>query len=134
MQNIDKTFVLAGNATLTIDNGHGTHYTFKVRKPKKDAPYFVSALTGPDNESHYQYMGILDPNTGQIKPTRKSKIAEDATSFKVARWVMAVLWGSGQVPEPYSLQHDGRCGRCGRKLTHPRSLQTGIGPDCEGRI
>jgi hypothetical protein len=30
----------------------------------------------------------------------------------------------------FNLQHAGKCGRCGRKLTVPQSIETGIGPEC----
>jgi hypothetical protein len=26
--------------------------------------------------------------------------------------------------------HEGRCGRCGRKLTVPESIESGFGPEC----
>lgn len=29
--------------------------------------------------------------------------------------------------------HEGRCGRCGRKLTVPSSIETGLGPECAGK-
>jgi hypothetical protein len=63
---LHKNFFMGGNATFTVDNGRGTHYTFKIRQPKKDnprfagpAPHFASLLTGPDNENSYTYMGIV---------------------------------------------------------------------------
>jgi hypothetical protein len=26
--------------------------------------------------------------------------------------------------------HEGRCGRCGRRLTVPESIESGLGPEC----
>ena len=66
MIDLDKNFFMGGNATFTVENGKGTHYTFKIRQPKKQnprftgpAPHFISLLTGPDNENSYTYMGIV---------------------------------------------------------------------------
>jgi rRNA maturation endonuclease Nob1 len=30
--------------------------------------------------------------------------------------------------------HLGRCGKCGKALTEPESISTGLGPICGGRI
>ena len=30
--------------------------------------------------------------------------------------------------------HEGRCGRCGRKLTVPSSIESGIGPECASKL
>jgi hypothetical protein len=31
------------------------------------------------------------------------------------------------------LWHEGRCGKCGRALTVPESIESGLGPVCESR-
>lgn len=145
MTNIIKSLVLAGKAIFTIDNGKGQHFTYKVNK--KDFPiteaeanypnqkgqktiYFISVLTGPDNTSNYTYMGTLIPSNGRVHPTAKSKISEDALSFKVASWALRVLWMDQQLPDGYSARHAGRCCRCGRMLTDPESIEAGLGPEC----
>lgn len=40
---------------------------------------------------------------------------------------------AGQDLPECEVWHEGRCGRCGRKLTVPESIETGIGPDCAKR-
>jgi hypothetical protein len=30
--------------------------------------------------------------------------------------------------------HEGRCGRCNRKLTVPESIETGLGPECASKL
>ena len=55
-----RNFVLGGNALVTLESGKtGVRYTFKVRKPDEDKPYFVSMLTGSDNDSDYNYIGYF---------------------------------------------------------------------------
>lgn len=34
------------------------------------------------------------------------------------------------LPPYIEIRYNGRCGHCGRELTHPESLPIGIGPDC----
>jgi len=137
---LDKNFFLGGNATFTVDNGRGTHYTFKIRQPKKDnprftgpAPHFASLLTGPDNENSYSYLGIVDNNM-TVRLTAKSKMNDDSTPVKVLRWVLSLVATNGSMPDGYKVHHEGKCGCCGRTLTVPESIERGIGPECWSRI
>ena len=56
-------FMVAGNAIFTVTSKKtGTRFTYRVRKGKDEsAPYFVSVLTGSDNESDYRYLGTIFP-------------------------------------------------------------------------
>ena len=40
----------------------------------------------------------------------------------------------GRMPLTLTVFHDGKCGRCGRKLTVPESIQSGLGPVCAGQV
>lgn len=130
---IDNTrqFMLAGNALFTIKNNETNgRFTFKIKRAKNNNKlFFVSLLNGPDNYSNYQYMGII--KNGIFMRTAKSRISEDATSFKAFNW----LWHNVDcLPAIVSVHHEGRCGRCGRRLTVPESIESGFGPECAGRI
>ena len=46
------TFFEGGKAIFTVSNPKGEHYTFQI-KHKKNTPFFVSLLTGPDNISNF---------------------------------------------------------------------------------
>jgi hypothetical protein len=134
--NITKAFLTAGRAIFTVANPTGTHYTFRVIEPQdfnEDKPmWFVGLLTGPGNTSDYSYLGLLVED-GRILHTRGSKVSKDAQSFKVAQWAIGKVWRGEDLPEGYSILHSGRCGRCGRDLTTPESLASGLGPICAGR-
>lgn len=131
---INKDFVLAGKAIFTIDNGKGTHYTYKVTHKEATGQYneswFVSLLTGPDNTSNYTYLGMLNPFNGAVSLTRKSKFDDLTLPVRVIRWALNIIWSSKELPTGYNIRHEGRCGRCGRVLTVPESIDTGIGPEC----
>jgi hypothetical protein len=48
---------------------------------------------------------------------------------------MAAAWLFGHLLERRPLprctvHHEGRCGRCGRTLTVPESIESGFGPEC----
>ena len=129
-----KQFALAGNATLTLESlKTGVHFTFKVREAKEGNAYFVSLLNGPDNENDFQYLGIIRPNGdqgrngGTFSSTKASKVGVNAPSFKA----FAYFWAQcGEMPTQLVIRHSGRCGRCGRTLTTPESLDSGFGSEC----
>ena len=136
MSKVTKTFLLAGKAIFTVHNNSNEHYTYKVRKSREDSPwgqrYFVSLLTGPDNELSYTYIGILEPNTGVLRLTKQSQYPYSSKAVKVLQWALNVVWRDAfdKVPIGYGIKHEGKCGRCGRTLTTPESIDCGIGPEC----
>ncbi len=133
-----KDFILAGSAIFTVcvdadpSGGSPTHRTYRVRHVefKDRACYFTYLLTGPDNTSDYSYLGILDAETGKIRPTAKSRARVTETrAWKVLEGAIRLIWGGLEV-EGVEIAHAGKCGRCGRLLTDPRSIEAGIGPVC----
>lgn len=136
---VGRDFVLAGNATLTVQTPDTGHRTYRVRHKEADGSFpetwFVSLLTGPDNEADYTYLGKLDPYTGQVVPTGKSKWREKDAPYPVRllNRILARVWtGDHAAFNRYGfyLTHSGKCGRCGRTLTVPASIESGIGPEC----
>jgi len=145
---ITKSFVTAGKATFTLEvpevyaiqNGIKRHYTFKVTFKKGDKgfndTYFVKLMTGMDNEKSYSYLGILNPEMGFVRTTAKSCMNGDALPVRLLNRTLALVWAgntAGLTEAGFNVCHSGKCGRCGRKLTNPESLATGIGPECAGR-
>jgi Family of unknown function (DUF6011) len=127
-------YMLAGNAIVTFESGKtGVHFTYRLQAPKpgKGGPvsHFVAVLTGPDT---YTYMGCVY-NSKFYSHGKNSKIGSDATSAKAFAWVWKKLSG-GTMPTDLEVFHEGRCGRCGRRLTTPRSCEVGIGPECEKKM
>jgi hypothetical protein len=149
---VTPEFILAGEATFTVSNGQGKHYTFHVYKsePKGNFRYpgwFIKVLTGPDNtiSENYTYIGMLHGGiVGQgyraptIKLTSKSAYREEDIPTKTARWALKAIWQAEyegyRLPDGWTIKHIGRCGRCGLALTHPASLDTGFGPDCAAEL
>lgn len=132
--NIGKDFILAGRAVFTVVNPKGERYTFKVSKKENEdgrkPVYFVALLTGPNNEADYTYLGMLSPAVGTVILTKASKFKTDSTPVKVAQYFVALIWRGQAIPDGYGVHHEGHCGRCGRALTVPSSILTGLGPDC----
>ncbi len=131
-----KRFMLGGKATLTLQ-GLRDRYTYRVTRSDPDqagrSVLFVALLTGPDNQSDYTYMGLLEELTGQIRLTRKSRYTDQSQPVVALRWACKRIW-AGRSIAPASIYHIGACGRCGRALTVPSSIASGFGPECLGKL
>jgi hypothetical protein len=128
-----SAFVFAGNATFTVKSEKtGTRFTFKVRQPKPDAPHFVSLLSGPDNENDFNFLGTVFAS-GEYRHGAKSRVSPSAPSAIAAKWVVERIV-KGQELKNCQVWHEGKCGRCGRKLTVPESIETGLGPECASKM
>lgn len=127
-----KAFALAGNATLTlVSKKTGTRFTFKIRKPDANKPHFVSLLNGPSNEDDFQFLGSIF-NENEYRHGSRSRLVFDAPSAVAFRWFWSAM-RRDLLPEQLEVWHEGRCGRCGRKLTVPESIENGLGPECAKR-
>jgi hypothetical protein len=139
-------FILAGNATFTlVSKKTGQRFTYKVRHASDydptTSPYrqgkvmaFVSVLTGSDNENSYSYLGVFKMGAGYCYGA-KSALGGDSPSAKAFAWFHRAMYTqatmeSGSVPEAVEFWHEGKCCRCGRKLTVPSSIASGMGPEC----
>ena len=128
-------FMLAGNATVTLKSQKtGNHYTYRIKPfPGCNDPkhYRVFLLTGPDNKKDYSWLGRIV--NGQFYLTRKSRemgLSENTSSVKAIIWVLINLGHHNKMPAWLEIWHEGRCGHCGRPLTVPESIESGIGPVC----
>lgn len=127
-----KQFALAGNARFTlVSKKTQKRFTFRVRHPGDDRPWFVSLLTGSDNESDYTFFGTIFPD-GSFRHSKKSSISALASSVIAFTWFWRHLEGDAfdLLPPQVEVHHEGRCGRCGRALTVPESIESGFGPEC----
>lgn len=127
-----KTLMLAGKATLTVKSKQtGTRFTYRFNRPPGDDParcVWVRVLTGPDNESSYRYLGVLWPDD----MIYRAKGAEPS-SLAVAWLVNTLRDKPDALLEQAEVWHEGKCCRCGRKLTTPESIARGLGPECATR-
>lgn len=141
MQNTNdiRKFITSGKATFTVtSNRTGQHFTYRVKRASEGNAFFVSVLTGPDNTRDYAYIGFLTPGNDHapmhLRHTRNSKVSGDAPSFKGFEWLVRMVNAGKGVSDHATLDHMGKCGRCGRALTHPESIATGLGPECVKKV
>lgn len=143
-----RAFLTAGRALFTVvSKSTGARFTFKISRPapnpEREArygrstrrPLFIGVLSGPDNESSYSYLGTIweDSEKFTYAHGRKSFVSADAPSARAALWLTKCL-NNPALLEQAEVYHAGRCGRCGRTLTVPSSIEIGLGPECAGRM
>lgn len=129
-----RAYALAGSSTLTVRSTRtGQRFTYRISEspavragvPNRPQVHFVSLLSGTDGE--YRYLGTIFANG--FRTTRKSAVASNAPAAVAFSWLVA-HWESPLV----EVWHEGVCGRCGRALTVPESIESGIGPTCAAKM
>jgi hypothetical protein len=124
-----KEFVLAGNALFTLEDSlTGERFTYHVRKHDTKPMWWVKVLSGPDNVCNYEYIGTLFEDDFQV--TGRSRVTESATCFRWFKRLITVLKSDNDLDPRMRVRHSNRCGRCGRLLTVPASVEWGFGPEC----
>lgn len=137
-----RNFIAAGNSTVTLRSKvSDQRFTYKVQAPHFEGNEgtnaardtgsqmrFVKVLTGADNENSYSYVGYIKRGIF-FHGGHKARVGYDAPSHKAFAWVWKALQQDA-IPEQVEVWHEGRCGRCNRKLTVPASIAAGIGPEC----
>lgn len=122
-------FVLGGNSLFTVKNSQSQNrFTFKVNKHKKEDIFFVKVLTNPDM---YEFVGTLIG--GVFYHSKKSRVSSQAQSVKVFNYIFDRL-SKNILPNFIEIWHEGRCGKCGKTLTDPDSINAGFGPYCLSRL
>jgi len=125
--------------TMTIVNDvSGGRVTLRFRKPKGFSSVLVDVMCGSDNEEDYAFAGSLHGTELRLSargkcPIEKAKVAKAIVDWTFKRAASgAPLEGLKSDGTPFSVRclHEGRCACCGRKLTVPESIDTGIGPVC----
>lgn len=131
-------------ATFTVVNeATGNRITLRTRKPKmtdsdKEAgraestlPVFVDVMDGCDNVSHFSFVGTLREGRLVISRNAAAEWRDSKRAKTILDWTLAAA--ERENLRTVRVLHEGRCGRCGRKLTVPESIDTGLGPECGNR-
>lgn len=142
-------YVLGGNATFTIVFGSVLgRRTFKVKSFTKDrgsnwstgnqdrTKYWVSLKTGPgDGWGDYQNIGRIEADADGYMNFHAKRNADGKMHFAAALFdsFWTPLDQGGRIKSGWEFYHATSCCVCGRKLTVPESIVSGIGPECAGR-
>jgi Family of unknown function (DUF6011) len=136
-------FCLGGAATFTlVSTKTGARFTFRIAAPKQSMAgekrtqeqatlWFVSVLTGPDNTKDFAYLGLIKQMIGghRYEHGRKSRLTPFTPAAQAFNWFWAQI-AQQRLPSSVEVWHQGQCCRCGRALTVPSSIASGVGPEC----
>lgn len=144
-----RRYILGGNSTFTLRSlKTGKRITYKVKSTRLDEGrnwstnnqnrdrFFVSFLNGPDNNSDYAYMGLLDRHSDGhyvFRTTAKSRASRSSETVKAFEYCWNSVEQGCAWPRGVEFFHEGSCCVCGRKLTTPESVASGIGPECASK-
>lgn len=128
-------FMLAGKCEFVLYSTK-TKEKFEYKLTKKESNnkenefiYFLN--TKIDNE--YKYAGVIwfDEKQGEFRfgQGAKGRVSGNHLNIRSLLFVMNKLHNEGE-PKFCEVYHIGTCGRCGKKLTTPESIMTGLGPEC----
>ena len=129
-----RAYVLSGNAIVTII-GRDKRFTYRIEARKESQPakhwqstgkgasHWVYVLRGNDNDNDFHFMGGITERGFYVSD--KGRVHASSLSAQAFSW----FW---RHPEDarMTVLHAGTCGRCGRLLTTPESIRTGLGPVC----
>ena len=140
-RNLKRTFTF-------VDRAMNQRFTFKItEQPDNKVMRFVKLLNGPDNVRDYKYFAYLKLVNGSFTyhyGGAKAKVNRVTPSVQMFETVISFLRAKAEkrfIPEDkkamfealennIEIWHEGKCGRCGRKLTVPSSVHNGYGPEC----
>lgn len=135
-------FILAGRSEFTLLSDKTRvkfAYRLKKRKVNKEKEkenkylYYVTVLKGGERI----YAGVLyysDLKKMYMFSTgKKGKMTGDNIEIKSLMYVINKL-NERNYGMRLTIYHVGRCGRCGRVLTVPESIMSGLGPECITKV
>jgi hypothetical protein len=133
-----RNYVRAGAAVVTlVSAATGVRYTYRVRANPDDSPedprrrFYVDLLHGPDNTSDYRYLGMI--RSDDFFVTAATRHMEQAAFTKGFKHFYRNISVAKRIQPGLEVWHSSRCGRCGRALTVPASVASGLGPECTKR-
>ena len=126
-------FVQGGNSTFTLRSKNWKlRYTYNVKIDKNDCNRFIAkVLFGPDNTKDYRYLGLFYRDNVTLRVGKlTTSIPRSDHRFSMLKVFLELLCTEKELPYTCEFYPSGRCGRCGRKLTSPESIERGFGPSC----
>ena len=142
------------NGTFTVSKPNAGHFTLKlftVKKGQLKGKRIIALLVGPNNEKDFKAVAFWDDarqvvrvwlrfhgqhSNGSIDGYNFQETGWSVTESKLAIWADLAIRGATKerhgywFGEGYTLLLASHCVRCNRKLTDPKSIALGIGPEC----
>lgn len=126
------TIVLDGSDPEDTDAWVTLHVQDDFRDNAPAGSQMVSILTGPDNTRNYSGVGFLQGDRLMVWGKNKGKQSWiDACNDLISYAKGDPMMQEGR--ERYAME-SGRCSRCHKLLTVPKSIAFGVGPECRKQM
>lgn len=120
------SYLFGGNAEFNLVQDGSMSVRYRIKANDNRTCFFV--YTESTKTKKLVYHGhIVSRN---LTYHRGNKISDDEYNKVAIKALGWLLNHHNCLPNVVHVVHNGRCSRCGRKLTDPESLRTGIGPTC----
>lgn len=131
-------YILGGDSCFCVKQSDetGTKECWYSVRQNQNSPrmYFVSLVERNRNK----YLGYFYSNDiGQLRNlTVKTKQPEAGAEYALPliRVLNRLKTHEGRLWGGVSIVSDGRCSKCGRRITDPESIRYGLGPKCRERL
>lgn len=125
-------YLLAGKAIFTLYSSKlDKRYTYKIVQSRhKKTCYSAYVLYGQDNIEDYICIGYFYSDNPQPFALQGLDRSTNKKAFAMLYYFLGFIRDNHPLPESCGFYPSNRCARCGRILTHPESITTGIGPKC----
>lgn len=131
---ITKDFLLAGQAYFVVVSPNGKKFYYCIRgrmgKPGSKFSGQMSYYVRVHHKGEYQYVGVIETETGDIKATGRSQYLKGVLEFDVAQWAVKAIFEDLAITDGYVIAHNEKCGKCGRHLKEPGDRATGFHLQC----
>ena len=126
-ENIEN-FIFGGNSWFTITSKKtNTHYSYNIYRKHNAPVFFVKIQDG----SAHTYSGYIKKIHGVWKYHKG-----EAGNYSIRdNRILALMWvithaNDADMDTKITLQHMGKCCKCGKALVDPKSIELGVGPKC----
>lgn len=132
-----RNFIFAGRSVFTLENNETKNYiTFRIKQLKKNGKlipnqFAIECKVLGDNTAGYNFLGFLNLERKSFE--KLGRMLPDYVGYKTLFWLLGNLETLETLPYYHKLAiyHEGCCCKCGRALTVPESIDSGIGPECK---
>lgn len=128
-----QNYILAGNAKFTVENpktkNRGT-FKISINKTQKNM-YFCSYNYAYEEFKFFGLIFVDDTRKNPKFVLGKGKDSKAQSAIIMDYLINKYLYLNS--PNFLNVYHFGKCGKCGRTLTVPESIKSGIGPFCASR-